>query len=599
MFKPTDRQRSIFETESRLPESARRRLKGTWAEGFAAKVLPILLEEEARFSSLYCEDNGRPNWSIARMLGVSLLQEFYNLDDQKALDCLTFDIRWQHALGLTPEDAYLSRRLLVDFRSRLVEIDPEMKMFRNVFDKVGEAAIEDLGISVKEQRVDSTLIASNIFTRGRVELFRKTLVHFFDWLSKEHPGRLELLNPATRKWYEKIKEGGWFGKVDKDKVKQLLATLAGRLYEVVRTFADDKEVIAGEPYQLVARLFNEHCELESVEDDPNDDGQGDDHDNDGTVLNGDGKPVKIKVRKKPEHSGSSLQSPYDPDAGCSYKGPGYLAHVTETCNNETTEIITDFDVTSAAETDRGKDAGIIDRLAESGKQPEILYEDGGYPTGQGIIDAEKKGTKIVAPMTGGRLPEDTIGRDRFSFDEGTGHFTSCPAGHAPVRHGMRSTCRNQPATLHAYFDGDKCQACELQPKCIVRQPNNGKKGSFHLEVGAHLIARDKALAEQQNDEWWDGYGIRSGVEATMSELKRGNGIGKLRVRRMPRVRLAVGLKITACNIKRWLRASAGAGRSAERAHEAVSVAIFALHALLCMFLTASRRIRNPAVNFAA
>jgi len=566
MFKPTDRQRSIFETESRLPESARRRLKDSWAEGFAAKVLPVLLEEEVLFSSLYCEDNGRPNWSIARMLGLSLLQEFYNLDDQKALDCLSFDIRWQHALGLTPEDAYLSRRSLVDFRGRLVEIDPEMKMVRNVFDKVGEAAIEDLGISVKEQRVDSTLIASNIFTRGRVELFRKTLVHFFDWLSKEHPGRLELLNPSTRKWYEKIKEGGWFGKVDKDKVKQLLATLAERLYEVVQCFSDDKEVNSFEPYQLVERLFNEHCELVPVDEEANED------EDDGAISTGDDKPVKIKVRKKPERSGSSLQSPYDPDAGCSYKGPGYLAHVAETCNNETTEIITDYDVTSAAETDRGKDAD--------------------------IIDAEKKGTKIIAPMTGGSLPEDTIGRDRFSFDEETGHCTSCPAGHPPVRHGMRSTYCDQSATLHAYFDGDKCRACELQPKCIVRKPNNGKKGNFHLEVGAHLIARDKALAEQQNSEWWDRYSIRSGVEATMSELKRGNGIGKLRVRRMPRVCLAVGLKITACNIKRWLRASARAVKTVERALGAVSTEVCALYALLCVILAASRRNRTIAVIFA-
>ena len=187
MFRPTNRQRSIFETESRIPENVRRRLKNSWADGFANHVLPILLDEEAMFASIYSKETGRPNWSVARMMGLSLLQEFYNFDDQKALDCLSFDIRWQHALGMTPEESYLSRRSLVDFRSRLVANDPEMKMLRTVFDKVGETAIADLGISIKEQRVDSTLITSNIFTRGRIELFRKTLVHFLDWLSKEHP----------------------------------------------------------------------------------------------------------------------------------------------------------------------------------------------------------------------------------------------------------------------------------------------------------------------------------------------------------------------------------------------------------------------------
>ena len=88
-------------------------------------------------------------------------------------------------------------------------------MLRRVFDRVGEAAIADLGISIKDQRLDSTLIISNIFTRGRVELFRKTLAHFLDWLSKELPGRLASLNPAIQEWYQKIKEGGWFGKIKK------------------------------------------------------------------------------------------------------------------------------------------------------------------------------------------------------------------------------------------------------------------------------------------------------------------------------------------------------------------------------------------------
>jgi hypothetical protein len=59
---------------------------------------------------------------------------------------------------------------------------------------------------------------------------------------------------------------------------------------------------------------------------------------------------------------------------------------------------------------------------------------------------------------------------------------------------------------------------------------------------------------QQTNEWKDRYKIRSGVEATNSELKRSHGLGKLRVRRAPRVCFAVACKIIACNIKRWAKA---------------------------------------------
>ena len=137
----------------------------------------MLLDVEDEFAALYSEETGRPNWSVARMLGICILQEMLNLDDQTALDAVAFDVRWQHALGLEPEEAYLSRRSLVEFRSRQVAKDPEMKTLRRVFTRVGEKAIADLKLSTKEQRVDSTLITSNIFTRGRRDLFRKALVH--------------------------------------------------------------------------------------------------------------------------------------------------------------------------------------------------------------------------------------------------------------------------------------------------------------------------------------------------------------------------------------------------------------------------------------
>jgi hypothetical protein len=133
-----------------------------------------------------------------------------------------------------------------------------MKLLRRLFERVGHKAIAELGLSTAEQRLDSTLIASNIFTRGRVELFRKTLLHFLDWLSAEHPAKLAVLSQDTQHWYAEAKETGWFGKVDKDKAKQQATTLAQRLYEVVSAFGDDDAVKAAEPYQLVARLVAEH-----------------------------------------------------------------------------------------------------------------------------------------------------------------------------------------------------------------------------------------------------------------------------------------------------------------------------------------------------
>jgi hypothetical protein len=561
MYRPTNRQRTIFEVEHRLPERIVKELKGTWAEGFAQKVFPVLLELEPEFCGLYCADNGRPNWSIARMLGLSILQEMHNLPDQSALHCFTFDVRWQYALGQEPEDAILSKRSLVDFRSRMVQRDPEMKMLRAVFNRIGDAAIADLKISTDEQRLDSTRIQSNIFTCGRIDLFGKTLFNFVRWLRRNFPKKINVLSKELQKWFAKYDDDGWFGhnfRLTPEKKRVRLQQLAEYLYEARLAFESDDEVKEAEPYALVCRLLDEQCEVKSTSDDK---GDSDDNseDNDGANSDSsdsnDASESKIHVRKKVTNASTSLQSPYDPDAGYSgHKGEGYFVHVSETCNNDSKEIITDYFVVHAG-IDMNQDQTAIENLIKAGRQPKRLYEDGGYISSAGLLAAIEKGTELVAPIAVKNQREDAICRDRFQYDE-EGHCTSCPAGHAPLRHGMRTSSSKPEPALHAFFDGNICSQCALSERCMVRPPNNKTGKVFHIEIDPALILKDRVKAKQNSNEWWERYKIRAGIEATMSELARVNGIKHLRVRRMPRVTMAVSLKITACNSKRWIAASA-------------------------------------------
>ena len=119
---------------------------------------------------------------------------------------------------------------------------------------------------------------------------------------------------------------------------------------------------------------------------------------------------------------------------------------------------------------------------------------------------------------------------------------------------MRTSSSKPNKALHAFFDGRKCSRCELKNRCMARPPNNKDGNNYHLEIDPALVERDRRKAEQKEEAWWDRYKIRSGIEATMSEMKRVNGLGKLRVRRITRVTLAIGLKASACNVKRWLGA---------------------------------------------
>lgn len=267
---------------------------------------------------------------------------------------------------------------------------------------------------------------------------------------------------------------------------------------------------------------------------------------------------------KAKSAGATLQSPYDPDASCGHKGPGYSLHITETCNNDKkTEIITDYEVHGAARSDIGKTLTVIGRLDAAGLKPDVLFADGGYPSVPSALKIREQGIELVAPVNRSRLGDDVAGRDLFVFDD-TGRVVRCPRGHAPVDHRVLSGNNTKRRSLHAIFDGDICRACDMLDRCPVRAPNHRAKGcsprdtsgDFRLEVTAELRLRDEMYALQQTTQWKERYRIRAGIEATNSELKRAHGIGHLRVRRLVKVCFAVACKVIACNIKRWARAHA-------------------------------------------
>jgi hypothetical protein len=538
MYKKTTPQQKLFGLDTQLSPSLRNRLESSWAHLFKTEVLPILFKNEDRYALLYGK-TGRPNFSVARVLGLCLLQEFNVLSDQQALDAFSFDIRWRYALDVSDDEDYLSRRSLVEFRRRLAAKDPEMKLVRNVFDNIRDSAIKKLGLSARDQRLDSTHVISNIRIRGRLALFSNTLSVFLKSLDGDHFSKVP---KKIRQWHTTEPEG-WFG-LGPAEQEVKLEQLAQYVYKLIVIFAKDEQVKRDEPYQLLDRLFHEQCEIEKEPGSDGDFSKGND----------------IRVKKSPE--GETLQSPYDPDASYGHKGSGYSLHISETCNNDgKSEIITDYEVHGAARSDVGKALSVIERLEAAGLKPGTLFADGGYPSVPSALKVIEQDIEFIAPVNRSRLSEEIIGRDLFRFNS-EGLATKCPMGHRPIDHRILSGNNSTRRSMHAIFDGDICRSCKMLDKCPVRAPNHRNAGcqardtvgDFRLEITPEIRLRDQMYCNQQTTEWKERYKIRSGIEATASELKRSHGIGKLRVRRAVRVCFAVACKVIACNIKRWAKA---------------------------------------------
>ena len=540
MFQKRNPQGNLFETSNLIPLDKARRLKASWAEPFQSRALALI--DEDLFAPMYCGNNGRPNRPVQTVFGVLLLKDMFDLTDEEALEALEFNLLWHHALRLTPEEAHLCQKTLHNFRSRLMEHD----LVRLAFAETTDRIIEALGSNVSRQRLDSTHVMSNIAILTRLGLFCETIRVFLSTLEADHPRLYDRVSESLRGRYVKDDgEATRYGDARSGEGRRRLSVCARDLYrlcELFRGTAAEKL----EEFALLERLLEEQCEVVDHKEHPSSD--DDDRDQGG---------VPVMLKKPEEVSSSSLQSPHDADATYNNrKGKGYEVQVAETCHEENeVEIITHVEVTDSCSSDVHATVPTVAALSERGLQPEELVADTTYGSGDNAVAVERLGTELISPVGGSAVEvDDTPEEDRpltpadFIVSAAYDHPALCPAGHGSIE---ESEDKQNPNRVEVTFDQNTCEGCSLFHRCPakLKRERDGYVLSVDL-VAANIEHRRRVEA---SGAFKDRYAIRAGIEATNSELKRGHGLGLLRVRGRPRVELAVHLKALACNFKRMVR----------------------------------------------
>jgi hypothetical protein len=178
-----------------------------------------------------------------------------------------------------------------------------------------------------------------------------------------------------------------------------------------------------------------------------------------------------------------------------------------------------------------------------GAAPEVLHTDAGYGSGENIVAAKEHGTDLRAPI-GSKASEKGTTLGDFELDATGDKVLRCPVGEAPVEH--RTTSKGKVRL--AVFAAERCSACPLRGQCPTVKRGDTRVLRFTKPEAAVAQRR----VEQETSAFKEAHKIRSGIEATNSELKRCHGLAKLAVRRRPRVNLSVRLKVLALNIKRYM-----------------------------------------------
>src|SRR6266581_5695833 len=359
--------------------------------------------------------------------------------------------------------------------------------------------------------------------------------HALDLLPEDaHTCQKTLHNTRARLVGRYLDREGYFADARSSEAPRRLSESAVDVYWLVKRFGEHRDVAAMASFALLVRLYEEQCVPPATD-----------------------TPEKIELQEQP--SSSSLQSPSDPDATYGHKGKGYEVQLAETCVEENPfEVVTAVSVNGANESDQKQVVPTLEQTERTcGAAPEVLHTDAGYGSGENLVAAKEHGTELLAPI--GSKPSDkglTLGD--FELSATGEHVLRCPVGEAPRDYRIS---KNGKVRL-AIFAAEQCSGCPLRGQCPTEK--RGKTRVLRFTVTDVAVARRRV--EQETPEFKEAHKIRSGIEATNSELKRCHGLGKLAVRRRPRVNLAVRFKALALNIKRYVAHLASVAAAATPAH---------------------------------
>jgi hypothetical protein len=507
------RQMTLFEPASVMfSPMTIKYLSSDWPGVFRHQMLHLM--PAAAMGEHFDAKLGCPTKELYGMAGAIFLKEFFNLTIPQTVERYLTDAAWQYALNVNPMEASSSHATV----ERYLKLFAESDLASEVFHRVTSALIEALELDVSRQRLDSTHIFSDMATFGRARLMGVTIKRFLVQLKRHHPDLYGELDQDLLARYAPS-QAKLFGDFSGSRAV-LRQSVAEELLMLVSRFADDERVCGRSSYQAMKRVLHEQCDV-----------------------------VEEAVVVKKKTGGDVMQNPSEPDATYDgHKGPGHQAQIAETCSAENeVQLITGVETEPAHASDQNACVPMIDQLAAQDRKPEILYADGQYGSDANVVEAAKWGVDLQSPVAGApQQNPDDLTIDDFVVGEATLTIECCPNGHEPVS-SVHNSDKGRTRTVIA---ASHCSTCPCRNQCPVKQV----RGEYVIEhtPAEHRLASRRA--EQATDAFRENYAIRGGGESVNAGLKRKTGMGRLRVRGAPRVRMAVLLRCAGWNLFRALAA---------------------------------------------
>ena len=176
--------------DSVLTEKTRKRLLDGWAGVFRHVILELMPVDA--ISGHFDTTMGRPTKELYSIAGLLLIQEFMDWTKDEALDAYSFNMNVHYALNLEPVTHDISKRTL----ERYINLFEEEGLAKTTMDEITTTLVEELGIKIDQQRLDSTHIFSDMASFGRTRLMGVAIKRFLTQVIRHNKPDYNLLDES-------------------------------------------------------------------------------------------------------------------------------------------------------------------------------------------------------------------------------------------------------------------------------------------------------------------------------------------------------------------------------------------------------------------
>ncbi len=411
-----------------------------------------MMYEDGEFSALFAND-GQPGLPPGMLAQVTVMQYAEGLTDRQAAEAVRARIDWKYALNLEMRASGFHYSVLSEFRDRLIDGEMETKLLDDMLQQWREKGLVK---ARGQQRTDSTIVLANIRQLNRLSCVGETMRRALNDISAVAPEWL--LEQISPDWFDRY--GPRFDGYRLPKGK-------GEQEELQATIGADGEHLLGQIYKEDAPSFLVEMAavdvlrrvwLQQYQ-----------------VVNGQ---IQWRTDKNTPPKRLLIQSPYDPEARNSTKRnvnwTGYKVHLTETCDEETPNIITNVETSPATTADVNVIEDVHANLARKQLEPAEHFVDAGYTSASKLLASqENHGVELVGPV----LPDSSW---QARADQGyssscfiidwEAQIAACPAGKESVAW-SNTRDKHQQKRVSIKFSTEDCLACSQREKCTKSAAN--------------------------------------------------------------------------------------------------------------------------------